>query len=59
VLEGHQEVDQFGRIGKVHGEAVNEGRGDVVGGEDIRNGLGDAFRVFCYTSLRLLDCGFI
>ena len=40
-------------------EAIDEGRGDVVGGEDVGDGLGDAFGVLGYAVLGLLYGGFI
>lgn len=59
MFEGHQEINELGGVCKVHGEAVNEGCGDVVGGEDIGYCFGDVFWVLCYASLCLLDGGFI
>lgn len=59
MFERHQEVDKFGGVGKVHGETIHEGRGNIVGGEDIGYCFGDVFWVFCYASLCLLDSGFI
>lgn len=59
MFEGHQKVDELGGVCEVHGEAVNEGRGDVVGGEYIGYRFRNVFWVFCYAILCLLDSGFI